>query len=364
MGGRWWPTQSGRKCQNSIVESGIRNNNPMFNDEGITPLDFSGNTHLNDNPDYCRSEAGSADFCNNKIVVARWVDPILFGLDVYEQENMSPIDFGGHDTHVAGIAAGRALTVNFSNADVDISGVAPASHLMIYKALYISPFADDYAIEALGLSQTVGLQLEASIAANSETRVDIASLVEANIEGQYADIIIPFSSTGPNNNLNYLKSDLAAPHVAGAAALLKQQHPQWSAAQIKSALVNTAESHVLLGSEINAGADFIVSENQMLSFTVPASDVDHETLSFSASATSSGVMPSFTIEGMQITINGLSVSQDTSIQLQLMVSDGIDQSTPVTVTISVEHEDRGGSITWLLALLLSCCSRPLTRSRH
>lgn len=121
----------------------------MFNDEGITPLDLSGNTHLNDNPDYCRSETGSADFCNNKIVVARWVDPILFGLDIYEQGYMSPMDFDGHGTHVAGIAAGRALSVNFNNANVDISGVAPASHLMIYKALYTSPFGGAYATDTM-----------------------------------------------------------------------------------------------------------------------------------------------------------------------------------------------------------------------
>lgn len=307
----------------------------------------------------------------------------------------------------------------------------------------------------LGLSQTVGLQLEGSIAANSATTVDISSLVEANVESQYADIINPFSSTGPNNNPNYLKLDLAAPgtnilsayspdefsfgpfpfgddelpeavnndpvfatltgtsmaspHVAGAAALLKQQHPQWSVAQIKSALVNTAESNVLLGSEIagpfEKGAGRLDLERAMaptlsfsqvsfsdpaciasceFEFTVTNLTLDNQewtlttdfnnslvhamvspaSFSLSASATSSGVMPSFTIDGMQVNMNGLSVSQDTSIQLQLVVSDGIDQSAPVTVTISIENEDSGGSITWLPALLLSCCGRRFTRSRH
>ena len=32
---------------------------------------------------------------------------------------------------------------------------------------------------------------------------------------------------------------MAAPHVAGAAALLRQRHPRWTVAQIKSALVLT-----------------------------------------------------------------------------------------------------------------------------
>jgi subtilisin family serine protease len=88
------------------------------------------------------------------------------------------------------------------------------------------------------------------------------------IQTDRAGVITSFSSAGPNDFGLDLKPDIAAPgldvlsstppqttgelfsvfagtsmatpHVAGAAALLLQQHPDWSAWQIKSALMSTA----------------------------------------------------------------------------------------------------------------------------
>lgn len=89
----------------------------------------------------------------------------------------------------------------------------------------ISVAAADSATEPAGFSSTgptpVSLRLKPDVTAPG---VDILSSVPSR-DGLWAS----FSGTS-----------MAAPHVAGGAALLLQRHPSWTPAQVKSALVQTA----------------------------------------------------------------------------------------------------------------------------
>ncbi|BDX05644.1 S8 family serine peptidase [Planctobacterium marinum] len=131
-------SEAGKGIKIAVVDTGIRPENPMFDDTGFAAVDLSDNTHLTDNPDYCRATGGDPEFCNNKLVVARAIDPAQHGMQVYSGEYLTPLGFDGHGTHVAGIAAGNPVNIEFNKANLDISGVAPGAQLMVYKALYMS----------------------------------------------------------------------------------------------------------------------------------------------------------------------------------------------------------------------------------
>jgi subtilisin family serine protease len=126
-------------------------------------------------------------------------------------------------------------------------------------------------IPGVMISQSDGALIKAHLGEGVVARLSANILIG---HPQQADLIADFSSRGPAAPVNLLKPDISAPgfsiasakagggtlaaifsgtsmsapHVAGAAALLRQLHPDWSTEEIKAALMNTSrQTHDSVG---------------------------------------------------------------------------------------------------------------------
>lgn len=141
-------------------------------------------------------------------------DVVALALDAAAAAGVVPVVAAGNDYNDLGAGSvaspansDRAITVGA----VETSGTPPASVHADFSS--VGP-------------TTISLRLKPDVAAPG---VDIRSSV-------------------PGGWSSLSGTSMAAPHVAGAAALLVQRHPGWTVAQVKSALVQT-------GSDVSDGSD-------------------------------------------------------------------------------------------------------------
>ena len=122
---------------------------------------------------------------------------------------------------------------------------------------YMVSTADGQALKGVnGAATTIGAALSYFLTANADIMggfsgqgpTDVDFRVKPDVVAPGVNVLssIPhqFCATPPCFAF-FQGTSMASPHLAGSAAVVRGQHPDWSAAEVRSAIVNTADQNVL-----------------------------------------------------------------------------------------------------------------------
>ena len=107
-------------------------------------------------------------------------------------------------------------------------------------------------LKSNGVSTTLGTQLQYFLTENVDIMAGFSSQGPTDVDYRVKpDVVAPgvnVLSAVPDSECDqascfafFQGTSMATPHLAGSAAIVRQQHPTWTAAQVRSAIVNTAE---------------------------------------------------------------------------------------------------------------------------
>jgi len=104
---------------------------------------------------------------------------------------------------------------------------------------------------AMAYIQTGNDDIMAAFSSQGPTDVDFRVKPDVVAPGVNVLSSIPRSYCGGNPCFAFFQgTSMATPHLAGSAAIVRQQHPDWTAAQVRSAIVSTADRGVLKSSSV------------------------------------------------------------------------------------------------------------------
>jgi subtilisin family serine protease len=214
-----------------------------------------------------------------------------------------------------------AIVVNNAAGDPTAMGLGGIANEPTIPA-YMAPLAAKAALVAdNGLSATIAAAQSYFQTGNSDIMAGFSSQGPTDVDFRVKpDVVAPgvnvLSSiphqfcAAPPCFAFFQGTSMATPHLAGSAAIVRQQHPDWSAADIRSAIVNTADKGVLrhfqtgaLQNNVNINGS---GRENLLSAVTAKAGLDPVSVSFGAVPSGSGQTQTKTV-----TVTNLSGSSQT-----------------------------------------------------
>jgi minor extracellular serine protease Vpr len=232
--------------------------------------------------------------------------------------------------------AGAIATLVVNNAAGDATAMAQdGTPNQPTKPAYMVALASKAALVAAdGLSTTIGSGLAYFTSPNSNIMAAFSSQGPTDVDFRVKpDVVAPgvnVLSSIPGNKWAFFQgTSMATPHLAGSAAVVIGMHPTWSAAAVRSAIVNTADEGVLLnsnGTTIATDPNIIgAGRDNLLSAVNARVSLDPVSLSFGALPSGSGQTKTATIA-----LTTLSGAPATSVTLGSSTGTGVSYSAALS----------------------------------